>query len=625
MNRGIELSLAAAIILFLGGFAASPGAQPSQRSLHWGTLSDAAIADVRLAAARDKLLATARETAATPIIRRVYRAEEIGQSRSSLGERTVMLDGSPRQSMFALAKSDNVAAKDVCSELPLLAVAYRWSGEETFKARVIAQLEEMADWSPLQRPGWSLKRASAEPVPPGFHDGCWLATGWCIRAMADAMEIMPAGSLPQPLIEKIRALLAREIASIVEDWRTKPSWFIRGNNPRTNQWIVPTEGLIRACLVLGMEKHPAEYAVGVQNLMAALDAQGPQGECHEGVMYAALTVESLLHAARAMAAAGDSRAAEHPFLHRFPTGLAHHAQPGRNWINSFDVRLHNDGRCRQLLSLLLLLHDDPVARWTLDTQFGGPEDDIAGIAVRCTHGESQAPALFASYENACRVNWRSSWDDDASGVWVRGGHSLDRHDHFDRGHVNFIFRGRPLLIEAGVPRDYGDPQMGPLYQSLTGHNVLEVQGGTTKKMPAPIQVVRLDATGGELLVDPTPGYADAKQWQRTVAWNAEQLDVTDEVRFPPEQPRKSLFRWHLGTAEEVKPETHGRQITVSWSGATMTLDSSVPALVTTTVLPDNTIHLSETTGEIHQHRCVIVETEHAVETWTLKTRVEGKK
>ena len=80
------------------------------------------------------------------------------------------------------------------------------------------------------------------------------------------LAILPEGSLPGELIEQLRALLGKEIASIADDWHARRSWFIRGNNPRTNQWVLPTEGLIRACLVLGRENYPREYEMGVRNL-----------------------------------------------------------------------------------------------------------------------------------------------------------------------------------------------------------------------------------------------------------------------------------------------------------------------------------------------------------------------
>ncbi len=586
----------------------------------WDALLDAVRADPGAAAMCGKLLAAARTVAATPIVKRVYKYEDLGRFRSTLHQRHFGPHASAQQTLFALAKSDCDALTTLDQELPLLATAYRWTGDQGLFKRTVAQLEELASWSPLQRPGWSLNRPSSKPLPPDFRDGNWLATGWGVRALADTLEIMPVGSLPPPLIDKLRSLLAREIASIVDDWRTKRTWFIRSNDARTNQWILPTEGLVRACLVLGRDQYAAEYDLGVRNLLAALDAQGPAGECYEGLMYAAMSVQSLLHTAHAMAVAGDRRAADHPFLRRFPTWMAHHLQPGQAWINCFDARVLRDDRCRELLSLLLLLNNDPVARWTLSYGFSGPADDYVGVAGRGVAGDCHAPSLFAAYTAACRVNWRSSWDADATGLWVRGGHPLDGHDHLDRGHVNFILRGRPLLIEAGTP-DYGNPQIRTLYQAVVGHNVLEVVGSKTTRQPAPIRVLRLDAAGGEITVDPTPGYSGVKQWQRRVVWTVDRLEVTDEVRFPPDRPQTALFRWHLATQADVKPVSHEQRITVAWDDVTMTHESSVPVSVTTELLPDNTVRLGRQVGADFLHRCVSVQTSNPGAAWTLRTTV----
>ena len=67
------------------------------------------------------------------------------------------------------------------------------------------------------------------------------------------------------------------------------------------------------------EQFPAEYELGVANLLRALDVQGRQGEFNEGIGYATMTVASMLSAARAMAVQGDARALDHPFLRGFPT------------------------------------------------------------------------------------------------------------------------------------------------------------------------------------------------------------------------------------------------------------------------------------------------------------------
>ncbi len=593
----------------------------------WAAWIDATRENLDLAEGRKQMIDAARKVAGSPIAKRVYRYEDVGKHRTWLDGRAKAMDGCPRQQWFALAMSDFGTSNILRDELPLLALAYRVTGEEAFKKRIIAQLEETVTWSPIQRPGYTLYMPVPDPVPENFNDGNWLATGTGIRGLGDMLDILPEGSLPEPLELKVRELLRKEIASIADDWHTKRSWFIRGNCPRTNQWVLPTEGLIRACLLLGKENHPDEYELGVKNMLEALDAQGPHGEFYEGIGYANFTVKSMLSAAHAMAVAGDRRAIDHSFLRRFPTWMAHHLQPGRFRINCFDAGAarvpRTDKGSRGLMSLFLLLTNDPVARWTLNHQFSGPSDDHIGFLAKVTTGPEKDPSLFAAYGSARRVNWRSSWKDDATGVWIRGGHPLDGHDHQDRGHVNFILRGKPILIESGTP-SYDNPRLGSHYSSILGHNVLEILGQKAKKAPAKIEIHRLDGDGGEVVIDPTPGYPGVKRWTRKVSWDADRLDVEDEVVFPAEAPRAACFRWHLGTREEVNISGSGNEFRVTWKDAQITLRSSVPITVSTELFPDNTVNLGEKTGPDYLHLCVVVRTSQPCENWTLKTNVVGK-
>jgi len=396
------VTVAGFLLIAAGGFAAE-----TKPAAAWAALLDAARDNPALTADRDRLIAKARRVAGSAVVKRVYKYEDVGKFRTWLDGRTRALEGSPRQQWFALAMSDFGTSGTINNELPLLAAAYCLTGDQTFRSRILAQLEETVTWSPLQRPGYTLYRPSAKAVPPDFNDGNWLATGMGVRGLADTLEIMPPGSLPEPLVEKLHALFRKEVASIADDWRTKRSWFIRSNVPRSNQWVLPTEGLIRACLVLGKENHPDEYELGVRNLLAALGAQGSEGEFYEGIGYANFTVTSMLHAAHAMAVAGDMRGLDHPFLRRFPTWMAHHLQPGRFRINCFDAggarTPINDGSFRGLLSLFAVLMDDPVARWTLNNQFSGPSDDFIGLLTRGTTGEGRDPGLFACYASAARA------------------------------------------------------------------------------------------------------------------------------------------------------------------------------------------------------------------------------
>jgi hypothetical protein len=438
---------------------------------------------------------------------------------------------------------------------------------------------------------------------------------------------MPAGSLPPERVGKLHDLLRAEIKTISEDWKLKRGWFRGGEGrPQTNQWVLPTEGLIRACLVLGKDEFPAEYEMGVANLLRALDVQGTEGEFNEGIGYAMFTVGSMVAAAHAMAVHGDMRALDHPFLRAFPTWAVEHLQPGRYRINCFDAggakTGRNDGGARGLFATLALFANSPVANWALNAQYDGPTTDLIGLLAHTLPPSTEAPPLFVCYDGpARRVNWRSSWNDDATGVWVRGGHPLDSHDHFDRGHVNYIVRGKPLLIEAGTP-SYDNPSLGTLYDSVVGHNVLDVEGLEPKRAPAPMGVTRLDGDGGDCTVDGVAGYPGLQRWQRHVTWDLSHLTVTDQVTAPAEKPAVMTFRWHLGSDQPATITGEAGDWRVAWPGGALTLSSPSALQVTQERLPDNTVCLGKKdNGWDFLHTCIIVRTAEPQSSWDLTTTV----
>ncbi len=608
--------------------------------MSWNHMLDAARATPELAPHRDALIQQAREAAALPIIRRAGSLQEVGQHRTWLDGRSNALEPEIRET-FALAMSDFGANRMLADELPLLAAAFRLTEDPALLDRLVAQLNEMTAWSPLQRPGWTLYHPGAR-LPADGRDGNWLATGMGVRAIADTLEILSRNGLDTTLLAKLDTLLNAEIKSVVDDWETRRPWFVADENPITNQWVLPTEGLIRACLTLGRESHPDAYALGVKNLMKALDAHGNAGEFEEGFGYATFTVSSLVHTARAMAAQGDSRAIEHPFLKNFPTWFAHHLQPGDMVINCFDAGgVHGavEGM-RPLLSLFTACTASPVARWTLSRHTSGPDDSLAGLAARTLPpvDDDAAPPLFAAYDRARRINWRSAWTPNATGLWIRGGHPADQHDHYDRGHVNFILRGQPVFIEAGTPY-YHHPQMATLFASGVGHNVLQLgtvpppdsgnagetfalEGWQQQGVVAPVLLERMDASGGTATVQITTGYAGLNSWSRKVSWNAEALTVRDIVTLQPEGDKVVLFRWHLGvntdtTLERLAP-THW---TASWEGAQVSLRGSVPLAVAQIRLPDNTVNRVSDDGQPDpMHTCLVVQSEAPVASFELTTQ-----
>ena len=638
MTRFLFLAGATGLLICFALHAAEAADKPAVSG--WGSLLDAVQSDPALEPACADLVANAREIAATPIVRRANTLAEVGTNRTWLDGRSMALEDEIRET-FALAMSDFAACNTVAKELPMLAAAYRLTGEAAILDRVVEQLKEMASWSPLQRPGWSCY-APGHRLPSDGKDGNWLATGCGVRAISNTLDLLPDSALDDALLARLDTLLEAEVAGVVDDWRTERSWFISSNNPITNQWVLPTEGLVEACLILGVDDHRDAYELGVKNLLMALDAHGSQGEFEEGVGYASFTVTSMLQAAHAMAAAGDRRAIDRPFLAQFPTWLVHHLQPGDMRINCFDAGGAQNAAAdmKPLLSLIGVCTNSPVARWALNHQTDGPSDDLPGLAARglTPVGEDAAPALFAHYERATRVNWRDSWDANGAGVWVRGGHPTDQHDHQDRGHVNFIHHGRPILIEAGTPA-YHHKLMMTHYTTGVGHNVLQLgtafpellgDAGEHVSLPgwqkrggvAPITVNRLDVEGGDVLVDGTACYEGLEGWHRKVSWNADGLTVNDEVTLDGESKQEILFRWHLGTENDATIDGESTRYTVSWPDAVMTIEGSALLSLSQVKLPDNTL-AGHTSGEDpgNEHTCLVVQTAAPVTSATITVKV----
>jgi hypothetical protein len=248
-----------------------------------------------------------------------------------------------------------------------------------------------------------------------------------------------------------------------------------------------------------------------------------------------------------------------------------------------------------------------------------------------------APPTFGAYQRATRVNWRDSWDDNGTGVWVRGGNKLDGHDHQDRGHVNFILHARPILIEAGTP-SYDTPDMLSHYTSGAGHNVLQigtlppprigqfkvdqhvrVPGWQKPACVAPITVRRLDATQGDVQVDGTACYDGLQAWTRSVSWNAAELHVHDKVALAKGE-EVIQFRWHLGTDDPVRIEGQGLHFTIAWPGAKLTLAASTPLTVSQETMPDNTLKTVPWQNfHPNLHTCLVVRSAGKVKSLELNT------
>ena len=533
---------------------------------------------------------------------------------------------------FALSLADTEAARNFTKELPVIAAAIQVSGDRTLLAHLRDQLEEIATWAPFERPGWS--GGSVET------SGAWLGTGWMVRALVQTLDHLPADALPPELRAALRSRFAEEIARIREDFETRRTWFARIEAASSNQWILPLEALALASLHNGLDQHRDDYEFAIRRLLRSLDAQGPDGECVEGLSYGLISFDSLLSAAVAAKAHGDERLFRHRWLQAFPTWYLHHRQPAGFVINAFDSD-HPDlnwdlvQRCAQLLG-------DPAAAWAL--RHRPPEsrslESLMANDLARPRPAGEPPPPFAAYTVAARVNWVESLDafrsgpaSHVSGFWMRGGHESDAHDHEDRGHVNFIVAGRPVLIEAGLA-SYGIPEHPTHFRSVAGHNVLQVGDHAPSELTvtrlregagqildpahrsAPMDVHRLDPTGGEVSVDASGCYASVQRWVRTARWNADVVTVRDEVVL--HEPDVILFRWHLGEpADAVVSDSESGRLRVGDVQLDYTVEPNADLAVSIESMPDRTL----TRDHLNHHATVVMKTRGPVRSLTLSTRI----
>ncbi|MGZ0655697.1 heparinase II/III domain-containing protein [Coraliomargarita sp. W4R72] len=594
---------------------------PVQVAVALGELSEGQLTSRRewLLATRDSpatavacadLIDRARAAVSKGIVRRPYALSDLETSRLTLNPNAEALDDAEARRQFSLAYADSSAGAVLSLELPIVAAAYTLTEDKSFKAHVLEQIEELVSWAPLQRAGWTL-RSRKDALPEG-GDGVWLATGWLIRGLADTIVLLPNDTLPETLQLKVESLMVREIQTITEDWVDERPWYVKQEQVNSNQWVVPVEGLIRACLIVGPERYPDAYELGVASMQRSLDAQGSLGEFTEGLTYASITVRSMISAARAMEEAGDTRLSQHPFLKNTGTWFVHHIQPGGFLVNAFDVLNASRGQLSifgNVFAQIGLYSGNTDTLWaTQHWSLAGNSIDYMIAQARVAGESLEAPIPWAYYPVGTRVVWRNDWTPEASGVWLRGGGATDFHDHADRGHVNFIIGDKPVLIEAGRP-PYGTADEERLYTGLAGHNVLQVgaaveEDRSIRRQMAPVEVHSLGAAGGDVSIDASLCYPEAEVWQRRVIWDSSRMTVNDEVVLNTTEV--ILFRWHTGESMEAPVHIEGNTVIIGQTRFDFSSEQELSFDVVS--MPDATRYAKE----LNYHRCVVVSTLRAV-------------
>ena len=560
------VSLITVLLLTFTACAQSPQPleQATPQAMHLGQwvdqLKPAFADDVQLQA----MVATARQILHEPIIKRVDTYQQLcdidpARQRKLTHSRPDAIKHPVIREYFARATSDQESANLIVSELPYLAACYRLTGDQAFADYITRQLTEVATWIPLQRPGWSMPHSGRTQMPEG-GDGVWLATGIGIRAVVYTRELLGKGVLPDKLEKSLDLLLKTEMNRTFDDWQAAKPWYVRDQKYQSNQWVIPNEGLMLAACALGKDKYPSQYALARENLFKTMSTLGDEGANSEGFTYAlGLTLLGVQSSAMAMAQVGDFEAVNNPFLQKYGKWLISHYQPGEYLVNDFDgygaCRGMYDRGINEKIAQLAVLSGDKALLWALAKQHKQLPHSLFGMLATAMLKETDSltdlPTHY-QWDIARVMIWRSSWADSATGLWVRGSHPGDFHAHHDAGHVNFIVGGQAALIEAGTS-GYRNPRLKDDYQSVRGHNVLQVddQLQTQKGTDIPITVSRLTNQGGELSINPAAAYPDIASWDRHVAWGIDEITVSDQVATQDKQQHELTLRYLLGSNEPV--------------------------------------------------------------------------
>ncbi|MBN8215573.1 MAG: heparinase II/III family protein [Spirochaetes bacterium] len=521
--------------------------------------------------------------AAGDLIRRPKTLEEIPMGRL---DRRAGACG-PNARRFALAMDDQAVWGMLGRQLIPAALVVRRSGDKAALDYLSRQLAEIAQWWPLQRPGWSLDAPDSKLT--GEHDGPALAEGFAMGSLAFAIDILGA-RLDGKNRAELRSLLQKEIDWIARAWKEKIPRYVGAKAYGETLWALPSAALVLGCLALGEEKNRAAYELGAENLAKWLAAQGEDGSFSGGYAYAGQAMDYVFPALWAMERAGDRRLGTAPFLKRyafwfhqqtFPgMTVVNHGDCGTTWVASTPAR-H--------LMLATLLSRDPGDLWAMERFY--PTFDLAdpfSILYRVEARKlppSRAPLpLSAFFPKTQLAVWRSDWDlGNAMALWAKGGSPAEPRPHNDQGQVVVMNGEEPVLIDAGAVVG-GAPGEDERFACSESHSVIQTPSGPKRLkqgVRATLSIERMDASGGLLRIDASGCQPEVKSWQRRLAWTAEgRVTVVDEAELlEGKRAGDEWFRWQTGALQAPRIAGSGKLWSATWGSNRLDLEADRPIAV----------------------------------------------
>jgi hypothetical protein len=520
------------------------------------------------------------------------------------------------QEQFALAMYDCTQTDWLRSDGVLLAVAGSYTKNPAYTKKAIEILEAVSNYSPFQRPGWTLSNPNLS-MPAG-GDGVWLATSWGINGVVEMLDIL-GDDVPVALRAKLKQRLREEVDLIVESWSTSRPWYVKSKAFASNQWSEPAAAVIKASLFLGDESLRSSYNFGVDALAATLRSSGSDGAFLEGFTYAQMSVGTLLETVADMKRNGDTRCSDMPFAKESWRWFVAMPIAGRYLVNCSDSKMSElpEWAVRSPISSLVeaaLIADSSVALATVKYIFPEGDASISGIRYAAATLDTAAAArpsidCFNYFPSQQLVVWRSSWappvvPNGGLAVWVKGGSlKATNHGHRDQGQVSVYWNGVPILIDCGTP-DYADPRLDTMFANAAGHGIMQFGELAPRNIAvdSPIVVTRLDGDGGSVTVDTHAAYKGVQVCTRTVDWNKRgTVQIVDQVQFDhPIPPLTEVFRYHTGSQAPLIVTGSARNWVIEWPSVRMSLTSDADIEVRQQSWPDSVLP-----GHTHQALSVV--------------------
>ncbi len=501
-----------------------------------------------------------------------------------------------RREIYGLSLADCAQVSYLMTSGVMFAVDAKASMDPAQIAMSIAMLEEINQkYIPLQRPGYTAIYPTVAVTAEG--DGVWLATGWGISAIVDILEVL-GDSVSADLRARLDAQLRDEVKRIVIDWRDQRPWFVKSRCVVTNQWVVPTIGLIKACLFLKDPQLLPAYNLGIENLLAFLRVQGSAGEYLEGLTYAEMSLIEVHDIIGSINKIGDMRCANFPFVENNWKWFAQMYMPGAMLVNCSDsprsalphycMTVPLASLCSAAMSSM-----DPNARSMMHFLYPNPQPIAShnavkfGAFIRTESPNASFATLptFAYFPNQQLVTWRSEFQpvqspQTALGLWMKGGTLSEMHTHREQGQLSVYCGERVVLMNCGTP-SYSDADY-ERSASAAGSNIMQVGEVLPhgQAVFAPLTVNQLDSSGGSVSIDSSSAYVGAI-CTRDITWNISgQIQIKDQVSFNQLVPSQTEFyKFHTGSDVLVQITGSGKNWIVAWQGVSMSITTTENVII----------------------------------------------